>query len=123
MEWATVLLSGVMAGAVSAFVPWVGGLHRDKKAAEQRATEAKADMTSRREDMRRQRLTDALVDFLAADRQRFDASLHLGYAVRDVVAPGDHESKDQAAVRTLVTAARTELGIPAQMMPRAAPRY
>ena len=79
MEWATVLLSGVVAGSVSALVSWTGGLHRDIKAAEHRMAEASEEATRRREDTRREHLADALAEFLAGDRRRFEGT-RLGLA-------------------------------------------
>lgn len=93
MGWATVLLSGVVAGVVSALVSWFAGLHRDKRAAEQQVRFAETEMAHRREDVRRDRLTDALVEFLALDRARFDVTSRFMVTVTEIVdAMGSSES-------------------------------
>jgi hypothetical protein len=94
MEWGTVLFSGVVAGMVSTLASWVTGLHRDRKAAAERAAAALAETAHRREDTRRERLTEAVVDFLKADQQRFDASSSFFLTLKHL--PGGAEAQKVA---------------------------
>lgn len=66
------------------------------------------DAAYRREDVRRDRLTDAVVDFLAADRQRFEGTRSAADMLRQLAEWERVEDYDRTTLRAKATEALAE---------------